>query len=105
VDPVAVKIARTNFQRANIPALLFTGSAAALRSGGVDLIVSNINASASIELAPQFARCLTPGGRLLVSGFEEPEALAVEAALERAGGAVERRLMKGTWRAIVASIR
>src|SRR2546421_447145 len=74
VDPVAVDIARSAFERAGIRACLFTGSVDAVCANTVDLIVANISAVASIELAPQFLRCLAPGGRCVVSGFETWEA-------------------------------
>ncbi len=72
-----------------------------MRSGSVDLIVANISAAAAIELGPQFLRCLAPGGRAVASGFEIPEAAAVEDAVERAGGAVERKWIKGQWCALI----
>jgi ribosomal protein L11 methyltransferase len=101
VDPVAVEIAEAAFQRAGVTVSLFTGSADAIRAGSVDLIVANISATASIELAPELLRCLARGGRCVASGFEVHEAEAVEAAFERAGGAVERSLAKGHWRALI----
>jgi len=103
VDPVAVEIAGANFRRAKTQVLLFIGSAEAIRSGSVDLILSNISAPVSIELAPQFLRCLAPRGRIIVTGFEDGEASDVDAALERAGAAIERTLAKGPWRGFIAS--
>ena len=92
VDPVAIQIA-------GVP--LFTGSADAVRSGSCDLIVANISAQTSIDLAPEFLRCLAPGGHVIASGFEAWEAPAIE----RAYSAVERTLIKGEWRAVIASAR
>jgi ribosomal protein L11 methyltransferase len=103
VDPVAVDIAGAAFRRADVGALLFTGSVGAIRGNSVDLIVANISAAASIELTPEFLRCLAPGGRCIVSGFETWESAAVEAALEQAGGGIERKLIKGQWCALVVS--
>jgi ribosomal protein L11 methyltransferase len=101
VDPVAVEIAAAALRRAGTDVLLFTGSAGAIRSGCADLIVANISAQASIEMASDLLRCLAPGGRSIASGFENPEAPAVERAVEHAGGAIERRLVKGQWSALV----
>ena len=78
----------------------FTGSVNSVRSGSCDLIVANISAQVSIDLAAEFMRCLAPGGRLIASGFEIAEA----AAVEQAYAAVERRLTKGEWCAIIASV-
>src|SRR5260370_41481455 len=105
VDPVAVDIARAAFERAGVRALLFTGSVDAIRTNSVDLLVANISAAASIELAPQFLRCLAPGGRCIASGFETWESATVEGALEQADGIVERKQVKGQWCALVVSSR
>ena len=102
IDPIAVDIAGAAFRRAGVRASLFIGSVNAIRTNSVDLIVANISAAASIELAPEFLRCLAPGGRCIASGFEVWEAPAVEVALERAGGSVERKHVKGDWCALVA---
>ena len=91
VDHVAVEIA----SRAGVA--VFAGSADAVRSGSCDFIVSNINARAAVDLAPEFLRCLAPGGRLIASGFESWEAAEVERAYRR----VERILAKGEWRAVI----
>lgn len=101
VDPVAVAIAGENLQRAGAEVLLFNGSAGAIASGSVDLMVVNINAPVSIELAPDLLRCLAPGGRCVAGGFEAHEAAAVESALESAGAAILERLAKAEWRALV----
>jgi ribosomal protein L11 methyltransferase len=103
VDPVAVDIASAAFQRADVRALLFNGSVDAIRASSIDLIVANISAAASIELAPQFLRCLAPAGRCIASGFEASEAAAVEVAMEQAGGRIERKQIKGQWCALVVS--
>jgi len=76
---------------------VFAGSADAVRSGSCDLILSNISARASIDLAPEFLRCLAPGGRLIASGFESWE----EESVERAYSRVERTLSKNEWRALI----
>jgi ribosomal protein L11 methyltransferase len=102
-DPVAVEIAGAAFERADVRALLFTGSVDAIGTNSVDLIVANISAAASIEMAPQFLRCLAPGGRCIASGFETWESAPVEAALERAGGSLARKQVKGQWCALIVS--
>jgi ribosomal protein L11 methyltransferase len=105
VDPVAVDIAAAAFRRAGVQILLFTGSAASIRSGSADLIVANISAAASIKLAPEFLCCLAQRGKCVASGFETTESAAVEAALARAGGVIERKLIKGQWCALVVTVR
>jgi len=73
IDPEAVRIARQGF----------IGSADAVRSAAVDLVVANISPEAIIALAPEFARVLRPGGTLVASGFNVGEVEAVKAALPR----------------------
>ncbi len=103
-DPIAVEIAAAAFKRAGTRALLFTGSAPAVRSGSVNLILSNISAAACIELAPDCLRCLAPGGRCVLSGFEVDESTAVAGAVKRSGGTVEEEFAKNTWRALVITV-
>jgi len=105
LDPVAVEIAARNLRRTGHSVMLFTGSADAIRSGSASLIVANISAHASIELASEILRCLAPGGRSIASGFESTDAPAVAEAIERAGSVIERRLTKGQWCAFVITRR
>jgi ribosomal protein L11 methyltransferase len=88
IDPEAVRIAGHGF----------VGSADAVRSAAVDLVVANISPEAIIALAPEFARVLRVGGTLVASGFNVGEVEAVRAAL---AGVREVRC-KGEWAMIVA---
>ena len=92
IDSEAVEIART----AAGPNL-FIGSVDAVRSGAADLIAANISAEAIARLAPELLRALRPNGVALLSGFERGEAAAVQAGLERCGGAIRRARYKGNW--------
>ena len=83
IDPVAVEIAGTGF----------VGSVNAVVASSADLVIANISPEAIIELAPDLARVLRPGGVLLASGFETAETTMVQAAL---GGECEVR-EKGEW--------
>jgi ribosomal protein L11 methyltransferase len=88
IDEEAVRIARQGF----------VGSADAVRSATVDLVVANISPEAMIALAPEFARVLRAGGTLVASGFNASEVETVTAAL-----ATTREVrQKGEWAAIVA---
>ncbi len=88
IDAEAVRIARQGF----------VGSADAVRSAAVDLVVANISPEAIIALAPEFARVLRLGGTLVASGFNVSEVEAVTAALPE----VHDVRCKGEWAAIVA---
>ena len=96
IDPVTVELAKQP--------LAFIGSADAIRTRSVDLVVANISPEAIIALAPEFIRVLHPPGRMIGSGFEMPEVADVRLALERAGGKVCSSHAKGTWNALVASV-
>jgi len=91
IDPEAVRVARQGF----------VGSADAVRSAAVDLVVANISPEAIIALAPEFARVLRPGGTLVASGFNFSEVETVKAALARVRGVWQ----KGEWAAVVAGKR
>jgi ribosomal protein L11 methyltransferase len=72
IDPIAVSIAAEGF----------VGSADAIATGSIDLVVANISPIAIIELAPDFLRVLRrPGGVILASGFERHEVEEVQNAL------------------------
>jgi ribosomal protein L11 methyltransferase len=88
VDPDAIHVARQGF----------IGSADAVRSATVDLVVANISPEAIVALAPEFARVLRPGGTLIASGFNFTEVETVRIALTN----VREVRQKGEWAAIVA---
>lgn len=74
IDPIAVAIAGD----------AFVGSADAVRSASVDLVVANISAETIQALMPDLLRVLRPGGVLIASGFELHELEDVSAALRPA---------------------
>jgi len=59
----------------------FVGSADAVRSASVDLVVANISPEVIIALAPELTRVQRPGGTLIASGFNASEVDQVKAAL------------------------
>jgi len=65
--------------------------------GPYDLIIANILAGPLIELAPDFARALVPGGSLLLAGLLETQESQVRAAARRAGLRLAARLVNGDW--------
>jgi len=88
IDAEAVRIAGQGF----------VGSADAVRSAAVDLVVANISPEAIISLAPEFTRVLRPGGTLVASGFNFSEVEMVKAALPKA----REVRQKGEWVMVVA---
>ena len=65
--------------------------------GPYDLIIANILAGPLIELAPDFADALVPGGHLLLAGLLETQEPQVRAACRRAGLRLAARLVNGDW--------
>jgi ribosomal protein L11 methyltransferase len=62
-----------------------------------DLLIANILAGPLIELAPDFADALIPGGQLLLAGLLETQEPAVRAACRRAGLRLAARSVRGDW--------
>jgi len=79
-DPEAVGLAAARFRERELPVGLFTGSASAIRSGAVDLVVANIDAEVLLELAPDIRRVCKPGGWIVLSGIAGEQLDAVKAA-------------------------
>jgi ribosomal protein L11 methyltransferase len=88
-DPVAVEIAGNGF----------VGSANAVATASVDLVVANINPEAIVRIAPDLVRVLRPNGILLASGLEVPEVEQVKAVLPPSRDVRS----KGNWALIVTS--
>ena len=65
--------------------------------GPYDLIIANILAGPLIDLAPQFAKSLVPGGHLLLAGLLESQEAQVRSACRRAGLRIAERLVIGDW--------
>jgi len=64
IDPETVRIA---------DALLFIGSADAIRSSSADIVVANIDAATIERIAPELARVRKPASTLILSGFPEED--------------------------------
>ncbi|MEX1157135.1 MAG: 50S ribosomal protein L11 methyltransferase [Chloroflexota bacterium] len=61
------------------------------------LVLANLVAAVLVELAPQLAAHVAPGGTLLASGIIEGRAYEVLSELSSAGFVVEERLDDGEW--------
>jgi ribosomal protein L11 methyltransferase len=93
IDPVAVELARQP--------LSFVGTADAVRSESIDLVVANISPEAVIALAPELMRTLRAGGKAIVSGFEQPEVGSVAAGLSAGGATLRESHAKNGWSVVV----
>ena len=97
-DPEAVKVARENFERAEVLVPVFTGSADAVASHSADIVVANISPAWITELAADWVRILKPGGIAILSGFEAADVPLVTAAIVKAGGRVTGEFGELDWR-------
>ncbi len=83
-DPVAVAVARENAELNGVEVRLVGDPLAAI-PGRFDLVVANILANTLVELAPDIAAHLAPGGVALVSGILGPQEGEVRAGFLSAG--------------------
>lgn len=93
-DPEAVRVAAENRTLNGIPAEAFSVSTAGVAELGQTFpyVVANILAGPLVELAPELAAAVAPGGTLVLSGLldrqvEEVRAVYLAHGLEWAGGA------------------
>jgi ribosomal protein L11 methyltransferase len=103
VDDVAVRVAAENFARNGLTqgVELAVGSAADTGGQQWQLIVANILAHILIQLMPDLAAALAPGGRLILSGMiAEQEAEVTAAAAAQALQVIDRRLEED-WVALI----
>jgi ribosomal protein L11 methyltransferase len=109
IDPVCVPVVEENAALNAIPMGPRAGEAVMIVADGMDdpllqvrgpydLLIANILAGPLVELAPDFARAVSPGGSLLLAGLlaGEQEA-AVKRAMLRAGFRMATRLQRGDW--------
>ena len=65
--------------------------------GPYDLLIANILAGPLVELAPDFAASITPGGSILLAGLLETQEARVRSAYSRAGFRLAQRMVNGDW--------
>jgi len=66
-------------------------------SAPYDLLIANILAGPLVELAPDFAAAVAPGGNIVLSGLLTTQEPAVRAAYARAGLRLAARMTRGDW--------
>jgi ribosomal protein L11 methyltransferase len=111
VDPIAIDVARDNAAINGVPLGMHAGELVLAVAEGMDsalltarapfdLIIANILAGPLIELAPDFARALAPGGTIILAGLLDTQADGVAAAYETLGVSLANR-GSGEWPVLV----
>jgi ribosomal protein L11 methyltransferase len=104
VDPVAVDIARENFERNGLAGQIEIAVGSAQAAGGRrwDIVIANILAHILIDIMPDLATAIAPGGQLILSGMiAEQEAEVTSAAVAQGLDIIDRRIVED-WVALVA---
>lgn len=65
--------------------------------GPYDLLIANILAGPLVELAPDFAASITPGGSVLLAGLLETQEARARSAYSGAGFRLAQRMVNGDW--------
>ena len=111
IDPVAIDVARDNATINHVKVGHGPGEVLLAQADGMDspllsarapfdLIMANILAGPLIELAPDFANALAPGGTILLAGLLDSQAERVAGAYEDEGLTVRDRGF-GEWPVLV----
>lgn len=103
-DSLAVRVARENAELNGVEECIDFRVASLLdgMDGPFDLVIANILAPVIVELIPQLARVLAPGGLFISSGYIVEQEADIRAALEQAGHRVERRYERENWVTLVS---
>lgn len=112
IDPVAVEVAHANAVANGIPIGRARGRIELVVAPGLDhlrlkarspydLVVANILAGPLIELAPQIAAALAPGGTLMLAGLLDQQEGRVLAAYRRQGMVPRFTVREGEWPTLV----
>lgn len=107
LDPVAVDVAEANLRANQMEGRIACYEAAGFDQANIaeaapfDLVFANILMGPLVELAPDMARHIAPGGRAILSGLLNPQADDVIVAYEAQGFALEAREEIGEWSCLV----
>ena len=111
IDPIAIDVARENAVINGVPLGMHAGELVLAVAEGMDspllsarapfdLIIANILAGPLIELAPDFAGALTPGGKIILAGLLDGQVDRVLSAYDASGFTPVNR-SSGEWPVLV----
>ncbi len=108
IDPVCGPVVLDNARTNRIPVGSGPGAVTMVNADGTrhplitlrgpyDLVLANILAGPLIDMAPDLAKIMRPGGSLLLAGLLETQEAMVRSAARKAGLRLARRLVRGDW--------
>lgn len=108
IDPLCLPAVIDNAQMNAVPLGTMPGQLAMLIADGMDddlliqrapfdLLIANILAGPLIDLAPDFAACVSPRGHVVLSGLLETQEKTVRAAYLKAGFRLQGRIVNKDW--------
>jgi ribosomal protein L11 methyltransferase len=103
IDPISIEVTAENMAVNGVPVDAITlvvcpgADDPAVRARRYDLLIANILAGPLIDLAPDFADVVAPGGSVMLAGLLASQADAVTAAYRAAGFDAADRLDMGEW--------
>lgn len=108
IDPVCESVLRENAKLNNVPLGDVASELSVVTAPGLDhpmlrkgapydLLIANILARPLIDLAPEFAPHVAPGGSVLLAGLLEAQEAAVLDAYNRVGIRLVERIISGDW--------
>jgi ribosomal protein L11 methyltransferase len=105
IDPVAVRAARETAERNGVEAIVRVALGSIGPDGPFpapcDLVIANIIARVLVELAPDLARAVMPGGTLILGGILDDREAFVREAFARQDVTFVRRATNDDWVSLV----
>jgi ribosomal protein L11 methyltransferase len=90
-----------NVERNNCELIsVYEGGAELLEGRSYDNIIANINRNILLDQIPLYSDCLTPGGKLFLSGFYTEDIPAIEEKCKEHGLRMEEQLVRENWTAL-----
>lgn len=97
IDPLALNATLQNAARNHTEVLVSDKALHQLPEGAYDMVLANIVGPVLVDLMPELAQRLSPGGQLYLSGIISSALAAVENALIQAGLQVTGKAQQGDW--------
>ena len=101
IDPDAARVASENFRKNEADVAIYCGSIAALATKSADLVLANLTLDVIEPILGDLVGCLTPGGRMVLSGVLDFQAGRLRDRLREEKLRILREIDRGEWVAMV----